>query len=527
MKFPNQLPKKTFFFALLFIACLSVILRIIGICHKQSYSYDESNSFLSITINNQTYLQALSETSPVFNKIVSAKDWHPYLSQIHYPFDLVKLKNENHDNISPLYYWLLHIVFAIFGVNMYNGLFVNLLLYIILLFYFYKFCELVFHRYSLLTLYAFTFLGFSYAVYQINFEARQHLLFAVLTMIFTYYNFTWLLKNIDFTWKHFLFNFIFSLLGCLCLITFIFVIAGVLFIYVIHFKFNLRNHAIIKFCISVFSGFLCSEFTYPFIIRTIYSKINLSKNSTDTWWFVKIKVVLYSIGQFFSYNRYLVYIFLIILFFVLIISLYHLILQKKWSRLKKTNFFNYILIFTVYSFTFMILLYLFDKIPSNAVGEQYYMFIWPFFTISLIKSIDYFVSNYKLKHIFLLILSFLILINGWIYYKKSWYLQFFVRDKSKFYHYVNRSELVITDNLHPSLTFRLLTQILPPNKKVLITNIPISQILDTLKYSNFLYLPNEKINDYSFSATNYKVIPQKFETEYEKDYITFYYFSKK
>lgn len=92
MKFPNQIPKKTFFFALLSIACLSVILRIIGICHKQSYSYDESNSFLSITINNQTYLQALSETSPVFNKIVSAKDWHPYLFQIHHPFDLIKLK---------------------------------------------------------------------------------------------------------------------------------------------------------------------------------------------------------------------------------------------------------------------------------------------------------------------------------------------------------------------------------------------------------------------------------------------------
>jgi uncharacterized protein YjeT (DUF2065 family) len=514
----KYLSQKSFFFTLLLIVAISFMLRLTGISQKQTYSYDESNSFLSVTVNNVTYIQAFKEESPVFNHIVSVKEWFPYLYQIHYPFNLVKLKNENCDNISPLFYWILHIVFVVFGVNIYNGLYLNLFFYLVLLYFFYKLCVLVFDQFSTSILYSFILLGFSYAALQINFEARQHLLFALIIIIFFYYNIRWLLKNEPLGWKQLIFNLVIITLGNLCLITFTFVAFGVGLIYWIHFKFSIRNIAVIKYSIVLLISIILSESIYPFIIKTFISKLTSPTPSGSPPYLIKLKVFTYAFCQYSSYNPIIIYSFLsflILLFFLYLLKY----IKSNWSI--HTVLF-YVYFFTFYSIAFMFLLYFFDKIPGNAVGEQYYMFIWPFWTITLVSAINYVFKN--TKHIILISLSVIFTWSAFVYYKKSWYLQFFVRDKQTFYRYINKSDLIISYETHPSLIGRLVTHILPPDKKILITNYPLSKILDTTHYEKIFLFPTEKMK----IPTHPKYQEQHFfiESDYEKCYSEFYYLQK-
>jgi hypothetical protein len=71
---------------------------------------------------------------------------------------------------------------------------------------------------------------------------------------------------------------------------------------------------------------------------------------------------------------------------------------------------------------------------------------------------------------------------------------------------------------------RLLYDILPENKKVLVINYDLSKILDTLHLRSVFVIPDEKFKLQSYDSFEFR--PVQFESEYERNYITFYYGTK-
>jgi hypothetical protein len=427
--------KQSYLLIVIVILIAAVSVRLVGISGKQSLSYDESNSFLSVTINNAEYSSIISQSKYPFNSITSVKEWKGIIYHIKNKFNFPQLFKENNDNVGPLYYSLLHIVFVLFGVNRYNGLFLNLMLFVILYIYLYKLCKMLFGNESIKTLYVLLMFSFSYAAMQISFEARQHLLLALLSLVLFYYILKWMNYQ-EFSWNQLLFLYFIMVLGNLSLITFLFIVSGIIYIYFVNTNFNLFNKNLWKLFSVFLLSILSSEMIYPFFTKMFSHSTNYKGPPLS----IKIKVVLYALGQYVSYNKYIIYAFLIFLFVLMMKILFNYI-KKKEIIFTKISFIHF---FWIYGFVFMATLYFLNKIPQNAVGEQYYMFIWFFFTISLVDGVTKYFNSYQ--HKILMILSAIIFFSGIYYMKKSWYLQFFVREKALFYRYIDNSDLVIIYN---------------------------------------------------------------------------------
>ncbi len=165
-------------------------------------------------------------------------------------------------------------------------------------------------------------------------------------------------------------------------------------------------------------------------------------------------------------------------------------------------------------------LYVLSLIPPTAVGEQYYMFIYPFFVISIIYAINQISIKEKLKTSLKITLSVLVIAGGITSYSKSYYLKSFIIEKKEFNTLINTCDLIVIRCFSVDDFGRLVTQILPQNSKVLfITN----ESLD-----NYIHQNNfKRIAVFNFckdqpkapeQIPNYKYLEYQFNSEFNSNY---------
>ncbi|MEJ7656654.1 MAG: glycosyltransferase family 39 protein [Thermoleophilaceae bacterium] len=118
--------------ALLLLVCAlagSTALRVAGGADKQGFSHDESISVLAAACHQGDYTRVTSAAEPPFGRWVPASEWKA-LMRPDRPFCLGEIGRDlaREDIHPPFYFWLLHGWTLVFGVGLWTGLSLNIVL---------------------------------------------------------------------------------------------------------------------------------------------------------------------------------------------------------------------------------------------------------------------------------------------------------------------------------------------------------------------------------------------------------------
>ena len=118
--------------ALLLLVCAlagSTALRVVGGADKQGFTHDESISVLAAACNQGDYTQLTTTAQPPFGRWVPASDWKS-LMRPDRALCLTEIGRDlaREDIHPPLYFWLLHGWTLAFGVGLWTGLSLNVVL---------------------------------------------------------------------------------------------------------------------------------------------------------------------------------------------------------------------------------------------------------------------------------------------------------------------------------------------------------------------------------------------------------------
>jgi 4-amino-4-deoxy-L-arabinose transferase-like glycosyltransferase len=332
-------------------ACKSLI-----IFNKEVPGYDESISYLAATCNQANYSNA-----PFGLKPVPAAQWKQLL-EVEYPFCFQQIQDglASHDIHPPLFFWLLHIWFLIFGVTLWSGPFLNVVIFLISNWALYHLASHLFDDKRLVTLTLFSY-ALNPSVILISTETRQYELLGAFTILLAW-------QTIDFLEKPTLQNRIIVVLisigGSLTHYYFILAIAACAAYSFIQEK-ELRKLICLVFL--YFTGYLGAFFIHPFLFSTltaipdrvpVFSLVEMAD---------RIQRVITSLSSFYY-----------LLPLLLIIMLIIVIRKEKRIELKSAKSYS-ILIIPVLIGVVIILQYLSFRTPTHTMGKpKYWSMIWPF-----------------------------------------------------------------------------------------------------------------------------------------------------
>ena len=186
---PMLKPSKAFLlisFAALFILASDLL----TMRYKVLYGGDEIISYLCATGNSGEYEAVLHKYAP-YGKLVDASEWIRY-TNISSPncFNKIATDLSLNDLHPPLYFWLLHLFVLNFGVNIFTGILLNLILQLASLFFVFKLASLLFEDKNKG---AFTALlwALSPACVMVSLNARPYELLELISIIYLLNFFLW------------------------------------------------------------------------------------------------------------------------------------------------------------------------------------------------------------------------------------------------------------------------------------------------------------------------------------------------
>jgi uncharacterized membrane protein len=164
---------------ILFIAIVvSIGVRAVLIGNKTTLHYDESISYLAATCHQNEYRLAPFGTKPT-----PIGDWHRLLQiEDRFCFQEIQSGLAQADIHPPLYFWLLHIWFLIFGVSLWSGPLLNVAISLVTTVCLYFMAMAIWQNQWVAVLTAVSF-ALSPSTILISLEARQYELLALLTVL--------------------------------------------------------------------------------------------------------------------------------------------------------------------------------------------------------------------------------------------------------------------------------------------------------------------------------------------------------
>jgi len=172
-------------FLLIFTLIAAPALRVSGISAKKTLSKDEGFSYVCATGHATEYVRATEGRYP-FGEWVLAAEWKKFLQlDQRFCFKKIGLDLASTDIHPPLYFWLLHVWSLVFGINLWTGPSLNLVLSLLAILALYVLARDLL-RNSIEAAVVACAWAFSPAVFQISFEARQYDLLALLTILFVW-----------------------------------------------------------------------------------------------------------------------------------------------------------------------------------------------------------------------------------------------------------------------------------------------------------------------------------------------------
>ncbi|MEI6507501.1 MAG: glycosyltransferase family 39 protein [Bacteroidota bacterium] len=189
--------KSSNFYILLFAAVFIMVSDVVVMKNKVLFGGDEIISYLCATGNSVAYESVLNQQYP-YGELVDASEYKNFLT-IHQPYCFKKIASDlcANDMHPPLYYWMLHLFVLQFGVNIYTGILLNLLLQLFTLFFVFK---LALH--FLIDEHKAVIASFIWAIspacFGVSMNARPYELLALVTVIYLFLFFRWINKQSKF-----------------------------------------------------------------------------------------------------------------------------------------------------------------------------------------------------------------------------------------------------------------------------------------------------------------------------------------
>jgi len=355
-------------------------LRVAGINGKSNLGMDEGISYLAATGHEGEYIDVINTKSAPYGSWVKASEWKRFIQpEDLFCFNTISSDLANYDVHPPLYFWILHIWFMVFGVGISSGPLLNVALFVpsvFTLFYLARYCLKNSMEAALVAL----IWSASPAVIRISFISRNYSLLVLLSIIFV----REILKFSDVTekikWPDYFLLFITAGAGMLTHYHFLLLMAGaVLFIILRLFKKNKRRLATALSLIGL--GCLLLVLLHPDFYLSFLLEQSRDHSVQYRGFFPRMNKVASAFFDFIIGNR-VIQGGLMIIFIAIIIPF--LIIRVKdrgrWIKATDGNHFTglSIIYFLVWTGGTITLLYLIGVTSLQQMGKRYLSMVYPF-----------------------------------------------------------------------------------------------------------------------------------------------------
>ncbi len=482
--FENILDNK-FKLVVVLLLLFGVMTRVVFGISKIEYRHDEMASIVLAT-NHKGYDEALK--SPIYNSWQKAKEWKKFTQINPFDFETVKHNASKLDIHPPLYYSLLNVAMVIGGVNIYSGIGLNILFFMVSFFFLYKVLQIIFYKSNYL-------IAINLAVYAVSLMdvasdcfVRQYTLLYALYLATVYF----MLRYFKVKKNRYLLYYAIAL--CLGFLTqYLFYVYALIFSVVI-FLYYVRQKEVIpivKFALVTLLALGVNVLIFPEILDFMsiekpefykYDRLTTLFNS------LFLKDGLVGIG--------------------LILAIIHNF------RVRAGNLFYLNMIFIITFITYIVL-YLLAIIPPHSLGGRYFLVFRMFNIIVLTSYFSDFLMNKKrviCKYVglFVLLSVFVIIpLKARHNHKKL--------DKKYLSHarFIDGFDNIIIDNDGIGNFFRMMSRI-DGDKNVFLTDINnLEKSFDEVikGRDNLLYISSDYLSD---KTKLFAEINDKYDVEYKK-----------
>ncbi|MFT3885573.1 MAG: glycosyltransferase family 39 protein [Flavobacteriales bacterium] len=364
----NKMDLRPALWALLLFA---LTVRIHGVfVAKQGLSYDESISYLCSGTSQARFAELYEHRPEV---ILTAGDIQALYARPSLDYGTLARDMSTLDRHPPLYFWALHTVHHFLGFHLWDGLLLNLLIGLLMLAVLYRLAR----RLGLPMEMALLVLAVYYlspTVLQLDLESRQYALLGLITLISAmlgerlasgprpwYTHAAFILVNTGGFLTHYYYGFLLLPGIGLCL---------------------LRN-GLGRRSILYVGGLVAALCLFLLLYPGIFAFIHVYAHEASQAYrspFTKLRVVLYyGCSWFFAEFHPLRYAALFVLAIATTITLLRADLRQRLLGLVRSrSAWNWYFLVMLWNIAFTLLMYAVDVAPSQAVGEQYFSYIWPF-----------------------------------------------------------------------------------------------------------------------------------------------------
>lgn len=349
------------------LVLISFALHVNVLMAKTSIGYDESISYLVATCHAQEMAER-----PFSGQVEPVSSWKRLVTEVREPFCFAQITDSMaaYDIHPPLYFWLLHSWFVLFGVHFWSGPLLNSFLAIVIIFVLFQLAKKVLGHYGEALIVIFTF-AMNPSVFLVSMETRQYELLLLWTLFFVWllYIYTdgrqYITKG--FYVAIFLIVFAGSLTHFLFLLPFT---AGLVFVI---YRLRRQKAELFYLVFAMLLAYLAAWLIFPYFFSSIGRVSGRVPEVTWENFWLRIQRVGISFASF-----YYVFVVVILLFIIALIyywrrrSMNLVLAQVDWKGVS-------ILFFPVWIAGAIIAQYLLFLTPTHAMGApKYFSMVWPF-----------------------------------------------------------------------------------------------------------------------------------------------------
>lgn len=402
----------------LIILALAVIcgtaLRIVGTAGKKTIDPDEGISYMVATGHLGEYFSV--DKQPPYGAWVEAAQWKRFL-QIESRFCFKQIGSDlaNHDIHPPMYFWLLHLWSLIFGIHLWTGPSLNILISVMAILLLYRLANLILKNRVEAALVAFVW-ALSSAVMGVSCHARPYDLLALCTILLTLQTVRITDASATAKSKGFIYMAITSAAGALTHYYFAIIITGC-GIFMIYRLIRIKIQRLFIALSSIAAGLVIFYLVHPQFYLSIQYQMAENQPFQFSRILPRLKAVIATFGTFFWQGMPAVYftepsivyryiypsILIVIILFITVLY----IKSRSGNQMRQhatDRAGYYVIYFFLWTSGIIVLSYMFFLSPAHALGPKYLSIAWPFFAFVPVLIIRLF-GRFKTSLTMILIVS--------------------------------------------------------------------------------------------------------------------------
>ncbi|UCE66072.1 MAG: glycosyltransferase family 39 protein [Candidatus Zixiibacteriota bacterium] len=400
------------------ILALAVIcgtgLRIAGTAGKKTIDPDEGISYMVATGHLGEYFEV--DEQPPYGTWVEASEWKRFL-QVESRFCFKRIGSDlaRYDIHPPLYFWLLHLWSLIFGIHLWTGPSLNILISVVAILLLYRLANLILKDRIEAALAAFVW-ALSPAVMGITCHARPYDLLALCTILLVLQTIRCADTSKVFRLRQFIYMAISSAAGALTHYHFAIVILGC-GLFMAYKLIRVKRRQLFIALLSMAAGLVIFYLMHPHFLLSIQYQMAENQPFQFSEIIPRFKVMLAAFGTFFWQGMPAIYLFppsiifnyiypLLLILVIFFLSVLYIKSRSNNHRLPhesdRTGY--YVLYFFLWTAGIIILSYIFFLSPAHAMGPKYLSVAWPFFAFVPVLLIRIF-GRFKTSLMVILILT--------------------------------------------------------------------------------------------------------------------------